>query len=450
MNKTNKSPRSLALETMLRAEKGDRYINLAADSSIKGSDMSDADRALFTSLVYGVTERRITLDYVINAMASRGGSHIEPRVRGILRLGLYQLIYMDKIPPHAAVNETVDLCKNKGERSFVNAILRSYQRDGAKRITFPSEQEDETAHLSVKYSFPEWICTSLIRDYGYENAKGILAAFSSEPPSATLRINTLKITAQEYKAMLDKRGISYYDAPYAESAVKLGEGAVISELPGYSEGLFFVQDEASQISTKLLAPQPSDLIIDTCSCPGSKSFGAAIEMNNEGRIYSFDLHENKLSLVKRSASRLGIDIIEARKLDGRNPDPTLFGLADRVICDVPCSGLGVMAKKPDIRYKSEKDAAPLAPLGLEILTQSAKYLKAGGILLYSTCTLRREENEATVEAFLRTHEDFTLCPFSVKSKAEGSPDAECDGMLTLMPHVHGTDGFFIAKLKKSC
>ena len=191
MKNKETNPRFLALGTLLRAEKMGKYINLAADSDIKSTDMSDVDRALYTSLVYGVTERRITLDYIINSMASHGGSHIEPRVRSILRLGLYQLIYSDKIPSHAAVNETVALCKSKGERSFVNAILRNYQRDGATRVKLPSEDEDRIKYLSVSYSFPEWICASLTQDYGYENARGILAAFASEPPAPTLRINTM-------------------------------------------------------------------------------------------------------------------------------------------------------------------------------------------------------------------------------------------------------------------
>ena len=449
MKKNDNNPRSLALSTLLSAERQGRYINIATDSRINSADMTDSDRALFTSLVYGVTERRITLDYIIGEMASRGGSHIEPRVRGILRLGLYQLIYMDKIPVHAAVNETVSLCKSKGERSFVNAILRNYQRDGAKRVVFPSEDEDMVGHLSIAYSFPEWICASLIRDYGYDNATAILDTFQSAPPSATLRINTNKISVADYKALLDKSGIEYSGTAYTD-AIRLSEGAKISELVGFEDGLFFVQDEASQISTKILAPESDELIIDTCSCPGSKSFGAAIEMKNRGRIYSFDLHKNKLSLVEKSAMRLGINIIETREQDGKTPDALLFGCADRVICDVPCSGLGVMAKKPDIRYKSEGDIEALAPLGLEILTQSAKYLKAGGVLLYSTCTLRREENEATVEKFLAANPDFSLCPFTVKSKCEGMADIESDGTLTLMPHIHNTDGFFIAKLIKSC
>ena len=450
MKNKETNPRFLALGTLQRAEKMGKYINLAADSDIKSTDMSDVDRALYTSLVYGVTERRITLDYIIDSMASHGGSHIEPRVRSILRLGLYQLIYSDKIPSHAAVNETVALCKSKGERSFVNAILRNYQRDGATRVKLPSEDEDRIKYLSVSYSFPEWICASLTQDYGYENARGILAAFASEPPAPTLRINTAKISRDDYRAKLDAMSVASANTAYAPFGLHLCESSSIYELEGYDDGLFFVQDEASQISTMLLDAKPSQTVIDTCSCPGSKSFGAGIEMKGEGEIYSFDLHKNKLSLVESGARRLTLDLIKTAELDARKPDACLYGKADRVICDVPCSGLGVMAKKPDIRYKDEKDISRLAELGLEILTKSANYVKDGGILLYSTCTLRKKENEDTVAAFLSAHPDFSLCPFTVKSNETGTPDIESDGMLTLMPHIHHTDGFFIAKLKKSC
>ncbi len=447
--KKDNDPRFLALKTLSDAQKMGKYINLASDASIKTADMTESDTALFTSLVYGVTERRITLDYIISRMATKGGSHIDPRVKMILRLGLYQIIYLDKIPVHAAVNETVALCKNRGEASFVNAILRNYVRDGKQRAKLPDEAEDRIKYLSVAYSFPEWICTSLCRDYGYEDAKGILAAFCSEPPSPTLRINTLKVSTESYKQMLQEQGVDFCDTHYANSGVKLAQGAKISELVGFDDGLFFVQDEASQISTEVLSPEAGEHIIDVCSCPGSKSFGAAIEMKDRGTVRSFDLHKNKLSLVEKSASRLGITVIKTKEQDGKSPDPSLFGSADRVICDVPCSGLGVMAKKPDIRYKSEEDVSRLSALGYEILDKSAQYLKDGGVLLYSTCTLRREENEDTVEAFLRVHPEFSLCPFTLKSKHEGVPDIVSDGMLTLMPHVHGTDGFFIAKIKKA-
>lgn len=445
--KNNNSPRFLALKTLMSAQKNGKYINLAADGSINKSEMSEADTSLFTSLVYGVTERKITLDYIISQMATKGGSHIEPRVMQILRMGLYQIIYLDKIPVHAAVNETVALCKSKGESSFVNAILRNYIRDGKSRVVFPCEDEDRIKHLSVCYSYPEWICRSLTDDYGYENAKGILSAFSAEAPMATLRINTLIQSVEDFCSSLQRSGIEHTLTDYSDYGVRLREGAKITSIDGFDDGVFFVQDEASQISTQILGAIPGELIVDTCTCPGSKSFGAAIEMSNIGSVYSFDLHENKLSLVRDSAKRLKIDIITTRELDGRTPDASLFGKADRVICDVPCSGLGVMAKKPDIRYKSEEDIQRLAPLGLEILSKSADYLKDGGVLIYSTCTLRKEENERTVEAFLRERSDFSLCPFEIKSNG-CCPDIHSDGMLTLMPHIHKTDGFFIAKLQK--
>lgn len=448
MKNQTTNPRFLALKTLLGAEKMGRYINLASDASIKGSDMSESDTALFTSLVYGVTERTITLDHIISCMATKGARHIEPRVMMILRLGLYQIIYLDKIPTHAAVNETVSLCKNKGESSFVNAILRNYIRSGHDIVKYPDESLERVKFLSLTYSFPEWICASLIDDYGYKDAKGILDAFSSQPPFATLRINTIKTDLNSYKRSLDALGTAYTDTSYCSAGIKLTSGAKITELPGFDAGEFFVQDEASQISTDVLSPTPCDTVIDVCACPGSKSFGAGIEMENKGTLYSFDLHENKLSLVKSSAERLGIHILNIKKLDGRTPDSSLFGKADKVICDVPCSGLGVMAKKPDIRYKKEEDAEKLAALGLEILSRSADYVKVGGTLLYSTCTLRRKENDDTVTAFLKSHPNFSLCPFEIKSRSEDTPDIKSDGMLTLMPHIHHTDGFFIAKIKR--
>ena len=447
MKETN--PRYLALKTLLSAQKNGKYINLATDSAINAASLTEADKSLFTSIVYGVTERQITLDFIISRLCIKGCSHIEPRVMMIMRMGLYQLVYLEKIPVHAAVNESVSLCKTKGERSFVNAILRSYLRDDGERVVFPREEDGEVRYLSITYSYPEWICASLIEDYGYENAKGILAAFSNEPPSACLRINTLKTTKEKLKEKLSQKGVEISDLPYSENALRLSRGANVTSLDGFDDGHFFVQDQASQIASAVLDAKAGDLVIDTCACPGSKSFGAAISMNDEGRVFSFDLHRNKLSLVTGTAKRLGISIIEAKEHDGKCAESSLVGLADKVICDVPCSGLGVMAKKPDIRYKSEEDVQRLAPLGAAILCESSKYLKAGGVLVYSTCTLRKEENELTVKAFLDSHPDFSLCPFNIKSSTPAYPDIMSDGMLTLFPHLHGCDGFFVAKLIKN-
>ncbi len=443
------NPRLLALKTLMSAEKQGKYINLASDASIKGAKLSEEDTALFTSLVYGVTERKITLDYIISQMSTNGLRHIEPRVLGILRLGLYQIIYLDKIPSHAAVNETVALCKNKGESSFVNAILRNYIRYGASRVKFPDREAEPIRYLSVLYSVPEWICTSLQKDYGFNNAEGILSAFSVKAPNATLRTNTLKTDRETLLSDILNSSVKAKKTAYSKSGIKLGEGAKITSLCGFDKGEFFVQDEASGICVEVLSPKPHNTVIDTCACPGSKSFGAAIEMQNKGKIYSLDLHKNKLSLIESSAVRLGISIIEAKECNAKTPKEELFGKAERVICDVPCSGLGVMAKKPDIRYKKEEDVKELSALGKEILSQSAKYLKAGGVLVYSTCTLRKEENEDVVNAFLASHPEFSLVPFEIKSESEKLPSIKSDGMLTLFPHIHKTDGFFIALFERT-
>lgn len=271
--KNNSSPRFLALKTLMSAEKNGKYINLASDAELNSADMSDSDRALFTSLVYGVTERRITLDYIISCMSSRGCSHIEPRVMQILRLGLYQIIYLDKIPVHAAVNETVALTKNKGEGSFVNAILRNYIRDGHKKVSYPKKEDGLSRYLSVRYSFPEWICRTLADDYGEEDAEGILNAFSVCAPTATLRINTLKTDREAFKSTLSEHGIECENTPYSPFGLKLCSSAKIPAIDGFDTGAFFVQDEASQISTAILAPARGELLVDTCTCPGSKSFG---------------------------------------------------------------------------------------------------------------------------------------------------------------------------------
>jgi 16S rRNA (cytosine967-C5)-methyltransferase len=332
------------------------------------------------------------------------------------------------------------LCKSKGETSFVNAILRNYQRNGDKIVKYPSEKEHPARFLSICYSFPEWITESFISDYGYENAKGICSAMSDRPPCVTLRTNTLKTNPATFKEKLTELGFSYTDGIYTDSAIKLAEGSKISDIFGYEEGLFFVQDEASQISSRVLAPAPDSIVIDVCACPGSKSFGASIEMKGKGKVYSFDLHENKLSLVTSSAQRLGIENIEVAKRDARDPVPELIGSADAVICDVPCSGLGVIAKKPDIRYKTYQEIEKLPEVQYAILEASKNYLRDDGFIIYSTCTLRKDENENVIRRFLENNKDFELCPTGIFGDDVGT--------VTFLPHKTGTDGFFAAKLRK--
>lgn len=422
------TPRKLAYDLLLKAERTRQYSNITLDNALKGEAMSDADKRLASILFYGVTERRITLDYRISALSDRALSELDPAVLTAIRLGLYQLIYLDRIPPHAAIKETVDLVSRKSS-GFVNAILRAHTR--APELSLPPIGEHDS-YLSVKYSVGLPLVRRLISIFG-EGAEDILCGFD-HIPDLTLRVNTLKVSREALSDHL-------HDSQFTKNAsTGLHTHGSVREMYGFDDGLFFVQDEASQICVEVLAPNAGDTVLDICSCPGSKSFGAAITMNNKGKIKAFDLHENKLSLIRSGAQRLGIDIIETCAHDGRVPIDELIGSADKVLCDVPCSGFGVLAKKPELRYKDPAESDGLPNIQLDILNNACRYLRVGGVLVYSTCTVLPAENEENIKRFLDTHTDFELVPWSV-----GAISAPV-GMLTLYPHIHMTDGFFIAKL----
>ena len=426
------SVRALALDVLQKCEAGG-YSNIALDTVIKRNGLSSQDRALLTALVYGVIEKKITLDYFISSLSSISNSKIERDTRNILRMGMYQLEFMEKIPAHAAINETVDLA-NKRSKGFVNAILRSYQRQKDK-IAFPDKNYG-VKYLSVTHSVGEPLVEKLLESYSFEECEKMLAAFGERTP-ITLRVNNIKSTREQ---ILDELS-GGSPTRYSPDGVIL-ENAAVSELLALSEGRVTVQDEASQICVCALGAKAGDTVLDVCACPGSKSFGAAMTMNNEGTILAFDIHENKLSLVKSGAERLGISIISTRAHDARKPIEELFGVADKIICDVPCSGFGVIGKKPEIRYKDPAESARLPEIQLDILENVSNYLKVGGTLVYSTCTVLPEENEQIIKKFLDNHKNFALVPFSV-----GELEVK-EGMITLLPHIHNTDGFFIAKLIK--
>ncbi len=429
--------RKLALDLLNKTEKAGQYSNIAIDNAIKANSLDGKDSAFLCVLVYGVIERRITLDHIINSLSSLPPSKIESGTRNAIRLGLYQLIYLDKVPVHAAINESVELCQ-KRSRGFVNAILRGYTRK-ADEIKFPDRESSPIEYLSVTYSFPIAICRRFCDIFGFDKCEKILSSFSGEG-GMTLRVNTLKNTREELLESLAKKGIKASPAPLSPCGITVERAS--AEAVGVNEGLCFVQDEASQLCVLALDANAGDKILDICACPGSKSFGAAIETGNCGELRAFDLHENKLSLVKSGAERLGISIITTSARDGREFDPAIEGYADKIICDVPCSGFGVMAKKPEIRYKDPAESAGLPQIQYDILCNASRYLKAGGTLIYSTCTLLPEENQNNIEKFIAAHSDFELCDFEIGNiKSNG-------GMLTLNPYDHGTDGFFIAKLRK--
>ena len=430
-------PRKLAYEILKKIENNGQYSNIAIDSALKGSGLEKSDRALASTIVLGVIERRITLDYIIKKIL-KNFDKTDKNILIILRIGLYQMMFLDRIPTYAAVNETVRLAPKKFA-GLVNAVLRAYERQKDK-IDYPNENTDIYGYLSVKYSFPEEICHKFTDIYGTGRTKNIFEIFN-RPSKTALRINTLKVGVDEYIRELGARNIDYEPSGYLPYIVMVN-GCDVESLPGFEEGEFFVQDTASALCVEALGAEESDFLIDSCACPGSKSFGSAILMNNKGLIYSCDLHQSKLGLINSGADRLGIGIIETMRKDGGVFDISLEGKADKVLCDVPCSGFGVIGKKPEIRYKKLSDTEKLPDIQYRILENCSRYVKNGGTLVYSTCTVIPEENLLNIERFLASHKDFALCDFNVGGLASKG------GILELAPDINDTDGFFICKMKK--
>ena len=421
-------PRKIAYDVLVRCASAEQYSNIALDTAIKRSDLTPPDRGLLTALVYGVIERQITLDAIIDGLCDRGNEDISPDVRTLLRLGLYQLAYLDRVPDHAAVNETVNMAQ-KRSRGFVNAILRAFIRSG-KQIPIPEKEKNAVGYLSVKYSFCIELCQTFIKTFGLERTEELFAAFGKQP-DLTLRTNTLRILREELIEKIGEAGIHALPTKESDVGIRVCDKSPVTELYGFADGLFFVQDEASQLCVKALDVKKGMRVLDACACPGSKSFGAAIDMKNEGEVIACDLHRNKLSLVEGGAARLGISILTTEERDARNINEEWLGTFDRVLCDVPCSGFGVFAKKPELRYKSPETSAALPNIQLAILKNASSYVKVGGKLVYSTCTLLPSENEENVSRFLDENHIFTLIE-----------------QRTLYPDTDGTDGFFYAVMER--
>jgi len=431
--------RRLALSLLSEYESLGKYVNLSLNSH-KTDNLSGEERKFLTALLYTAVEHKLTYDYYIASLSGRGIDKIDGVTKNILRLGLCQLIDMQGVPAFAAVNETVKLARNPGERSFVNGILRSAQRS-LDSLPLPDKKKNLARYLSVKYSFPLWIVKRYISIFGEAEAEELICHIGKIPPT-DLTVNINKISVEDFCKRLVDLG---YDATVSELSpysVRINGSVDPRSLEGYSVGEFFVQDVACAAAVYALGVKSGESIIDVCACPGGKSFAAAIMMADTGSVRSFDLHESKLSLIEDGARRLGLSSVSYSVRDARLPDESLFGKIDKVICDVPCSGLGVLSKKPDLRYKSEESIAELPPLQYEILSASAKYLRIGGRMIYSTCTLLPEENSAVVDRFLAENKNFRAVDFNIgKMKSE-------NGRFTFYPHVHNTDGFFVSLLEK--
>lgn len=439
--------RLVALQALGRVNADDGYSNLVLDQALKTADLDVRDSALTSALFYGVLEHQITLDWVITHHSRTPLKKISPKVLDILRMGVYQLSYMDKIPQSAAVNESVKLtrlCRQEQASGFVNGVLRSFLRSGCERL-LPEEQENPFLSLSVRYSCPEWMIRMWTKAYGKENTLHLLQSLEGRPP-LTARINSLRGADEKLLRLWEKEGVKAYPVTGVPRAVCLEGTGSVEQLPGFQRGEFHIQDLASQLCCLCVAPRPGERVIDVCSAPGGKAFTLAQMMENRGELLAFDLYEAKVRLIEQGAKRLGISILQAAVRDART------GLGDlpkaqRVLCDAPCSGLGIIRRKPEIRYKNSNTLDSLPDLQYLILCKSSELVEENGILIYSTCTLNPKENGKIADRFLREHPDFAAHPLQLPSGIVRN-DWEPRNQLTLMPHLHGTDGFFISAYQR--
>ena len=418
--------RRTAVNALLKVNTDKAYSNIALNNILKTSELSSEDRSLATALFYGVLDRRITLDYVLDSLTKIPFKKVNFFTAEVMRVGLYQIMYMDKIPNSAAVDEAVKMIKKSPEHrnsGFVNAVLR----EATRRDNLLPEGNSVDA-LSVRYSCPEWIVEELVRDYGTDTAVDFLAETLKVPP-LDIRVNTLKTTTE--KLCTELRGSGVECKQYDDiDALQILKGVNIENNACFKEGLFHVQDSSSHRASLVLNLKPDERVLDMCAAPGGKTFTMAQIMQNKGEIVSCDLYPHKIKLIESGANRLGLRIIKPIVSDATKYNVEL-GLFDAVLCDVPCSGLGIIRRKPDIKQKPETDFTELQGIQQSILNNAVNYLKDGGRIVYSTCTVRKAENEGQIEQFLNTHPSFKL-----------------EYMKTFMPNECGGDGFFVALLKR--
>ncbi len=438
--------RKIAFNTIYRVLHDDAYSALTLNSAIKENNLNKTDAGFLSHLVYGVIERKILLDYVISQYSKIKPKKIENKVLIILELGVFQLLFMDKVPSSAAVDESVKLSKKVGaykSSGFINAVLRNIVRNNMKYVL--PDPTDKLCYYSIKYSCPEYLVKKWIDQYGEDNTVGILKGLADRPP-LTIRVNTLKTTKAELKAELESCGLEVSCVEFLDNALNISNTGSIENLKAYIDGKFYVQDCASQLCCEMLDTENSMTVCDVCAAPGGKSLYNAIKMNNQGKVYSYDLYEHKIKLINESAKRLGVDIIDASVRDAQSTHIAIKQ-CDRLICDVPCSGFGIIRRKPEIRYKKATIIDNLPNLQYSILCASANALSIGGVLVYSTCTLCDEENINIANKFLSEHPDFKPAPLKLPQDIHRFID-EPEHILTLLPHKNMTDGFFIARFVK--
>lgn len=427
------NPRALALEALERIETGKAYSHVLLNHMIANQkEMDERDVRLLTELVYGTIQYKRLLDFYLEPFIKKGFDRLDNWVKQLLRLSAYQIIFLERIPPHAAVNEAVKLAKKRGHvgiQGFVNAVLRNLLRHPLRSL---DEIADPVERLSVKTSHPTWLVKRWVSQYGFRLTEQICHA-NNERPRFTIRINRLKTNRETLKRQLSEAGYEVKETPVSPYGLTIANPGEITKSPLYRQGLFTIQSESSMLVSPLLNPQPGMKVLDACAAPGGKTTHLAELMDNTGQIIANDVHEHKLSLIQSLAARLGITIISLHHGDALQLAEHGWGQFDRILLDAPCSGFGVVKHKPDVKWsKTLDDIHHLAELQGKLLAAASRLLKEGGEMVYSTCTIDKRENEEQIEGFLNEHPQFRVLE-----------------MKRIFPQDFHSDGFFMAKLVKT-
>ncbi len=437
--------RTIALDLLIDIEKNKSYSNLALNKVMTENNLISQDAGLLTEIVYGTIQRKLTLDYYLQPFVQK---KIDLWVRILLRMSVYQMVYLDKVPDHAIIHEAVEIAKEKGHAgiaSFVNGVLRNLQRKGVLSVT---DIKDPIEQLSIATSHPKWLVKLWTDQIGLENTKQI-CQLNLQPPVQTARVNLAKSTRERVVTLLEDEGYTVQLSDIFPQSIQNKRGNLAFSM-AYQQGLITIQDESSMLVADVVSPQPNEVILDACAAPGGKTSHLLEKLNGTGKVVALDIHKHKIKLIHATATRLGLSALETRQLDARlaqeNYPASSF---DRILVDAPCSGLGVLRRKPEAKYeKTTEDIARLSAIQLNLLQQVSTLLKPGGTLVYSTCTINQSENEQVVKAFLQENAAFEK-DFSIK---DGLPEKISpfvkENYVQIFPHYFGSDGFFIASFKK--
>ncbi|MFJ8529737.1 16S rRNA (cytosine(967)-C(5))-methyltransferase RsmB [Bacillus sp. NPDC094106] len=437
--------RELALDGLMQVEKSGAYSNLLLNNLIEKSAIDRKDIGLLTEIVYGTIQRRDTLDYYLQPFLRK---KIEAWVKVLLRLSLYQMLYLDRVPERAAIHEAVEIAKRRGHKGIagmVNGVLRSIQREGVPSL---DEIQDPVKRLAVATSHPEWLVQEWVTAYDLETAQK-MCEVSMIPPVSAARVNVDKVTVKEAIALLENEGVEAKLGDLSEDAIQIEKGNV-AHTEAFQKGFLSIQDESSMLVARALEPEEGDIVLDSCAAPGGKTTHIAERLRGTGKVMSLDLHPHKVRLIQQQAKRLDLENVETNALDARKVQEHFANESfDKILVDAPCSGFGVIRRKPDIKLgKGKGDSERLSTIQLTILDKIAPLLKAGGRLVYSTCTIEKIENEQVIEQFLQEHPEFEWDTTIKERMPEKLRPYINEGQVQILPHYFATDGFYIACLRR--